>query len=343
VSKAGHSYTSWYHVIDDVKDVVEVLRKQRWDNDYDEIEDEETIEARQQMLSKDDPRMLQEKLDNTLDKSFQDLDKQLKALWDERVESRTNAAMAMYILRVIRDIRNQMPDRAAIRHFGFAIVPSLHTCVALKVCGPALIDFESSGLAQRAVISRPLWEGEPPLPSQPSPQVFLFLRNLSHAMGDAGMDIWTPAGVAAVKRQLDDRLSDMWSNAIEAVASQDIEEAGAKEPEDEKAPQEDTDEESKNEESEDREDEKEEAEQADATEFTSDQRRDLHVQWLYDVSYLRSCIGSSERVKASNKLQKVEDLLWRQTNFEGDTPRQRISKAARDYWERTSLLFGLLA
>ncbi|KAL3953678.1 hypothetical protein ACCO45_011634 [Purpureocillium lilacinum] len=73
VSKAAHSYSSWYHVIDDVEGVVELLRKQRWDNDYDEIEDEETIEARQQALSKDDPRQLQEKLDATLDKSFQEL------------------------------------------------------------------------------------------------------------------------------------------------------------------------------------------------------------------------------------------------------------------------------
>jgi len=47
VARAVTGYKSWASVIGDVEEVVEQLKRQRWDNDVDEIEDEETIDRAQ--------------------------------------------------------------------------------------------------------------------------------------------------------------------------------------------------------------------------------------------------------------------------------------------------------
>lgn len=331
VSRAGTCYTSWYHVIDDVKDVVKLLTNQRWDNDYDEVEDEETIEARQQVLSKDDPKLLQDKLDMTLDKAFEDLHEQLQQLWNGRAKDKTSAAVAMYMLRVVRDIRRQIPERPAIQRFGLSIVPSLHSSVAESISASSEHDFETSGLAERTVVGRPLWEGEPALPSQPSPQVFLFLRDLSQAMADAGMDIWTSAAVAVMKKHLDDRLSGLWAAASEAAASESPDRSAEK--------KEETSESGESEETKENGVDGEESKKK----TPEEQRRELYVQWLFDVSYMRSCTTSiNNSGEKEDHLLKVEDALWEKSELE-KSHRERITKSARDYWQRTSLLFGLLA
>ncbi|KYK61439.1 hypothetical protein DCS_02581 [Drechmeria coniospora] len=214
VSKAIHSYSSWFHVIGDVKEVVEQLKKQRWDNDVDEVEDEETIEARQNILSKDDPQKLQDMLDTTLDKSFKDLEEQLAKLWRERPEGTTNSAVAMYLVRILREIRSQLPERPSISDFGLAMVPSLHRQIVLQVSAPALDNFSTNSLTMRTVPSRPLWEGELPLPSQPSPEIFQFLRALSLSMMDAGVDLWSASALAMMKKHLCERLCAAWQTQL---------------------------------------------------------------------------------------------------------------------------------
>ncbi|KAG6025332.1 hypothetical protein E4U41_001533, partial [Claviceps citrina] len=134
VSKASHSYGSWFRIVGDVKAVVEQLRTQRWDNDndndydydYDEIEDEDTIEARRKALGEEDPTKLQQTLDNTLDASFAALETQIRQLWERHGGGPSGGAMAIYLIRVVRDIRMQLPDRPAVRDFGLPMVPGWH-------------------------------------------------------------------------------------------------------------------------------------------------------------------------------------------------------------------------
>ncbi|KAM5358972.1 hypothetical protein ACJZ2D_014834 [Fusarium nematophilum] len=285
VSKAAHCYKSWYHVIDDVKEVVEQLRRQRWDNDYDEIEDEETIEARQKLLSKDDPQMLQEKLDTTLDRTFKELEDQIEKFWDERAEASRNGKVAMYFLRVLRDIRHQLPQRPSIEMFGLALVPSLQNKVAVAVSGSALDDFSKRGMAQRAVVGRALWEGEPPLPNQPSPEIFQLLRSLSLSMSDEGVDLWTKAAVSALKKHLSKQLCETWEATLKA---------------------------------------------------------DLFTQWLFDIALLKRCIGNASD-ESSTPFQDLEDKVFEHSKLEDAAARQRVAKSANDFWQRTSLLFGILA
>ncbi|RBR03168.1 uncharacterized protein FIESC28_11798 [Fusarium coffeatum] len=350
VSKAAHSYKSWYHVIDDVKEVVEQLRRQRWDNDYDEIEDEETIEARQKLLSKDDPQMLQERLDTTLDKSFKELEDQIQGLWSERAESSKNGRVAMYFLRVMRDIRQQLPDRPSIRTFGLKIVPSLHENVAIAVSKSALDEFAAQGVTQRVVVGRPLWDGEPALPNQPSPEVFQFLRSLSLSMSDEGVDLWTKAAVSVMKRHLTQRLCEMWEKSLAENSAEETDVSNKPDDDDGEPKKDDQDTEKEDEDGAEEKDSDAEISTGDEIPGDNDtnsglsfeQKADLLTQWLFDISLLRHCISNVEQ-DSSDLFQKLEDKVYQQSKLSNATARQRISKSANDFWQRTSLLFGLLA
>jgi len=239
VNKAVASYKSWFRVIDDVGQVVEQLRRQRWDNDVDgEIEDEETIEHRQQLLARDDPQKLSAHLSVSLVKAFKDLDDQLAALWSTyRQNSPNRGQMAMYLLRLLRDVRGRLPDGQqqqqqqqgdqTIKAFGLASVPSLHEALVEAVIVSPVDEFATSALARRTVVGRSLWEKGAPngaasdleLPTSPSPGIFRFLRSLSASMGDAGGDLWSPAAVAKLKQNLREQLCKLWREAVGEVTS----------------------------------------------------------------------------------------------------------------------------
>lgn len=350
VSKAAHCYKSWYHVIDDVKEVVEQLRRQRWDNDYDEIEDEETIEARQKILSKDDPQMLQERLDATLDKSFKELEDQIQSLWDERAESSRNGKVAMYFLRVLRDIRHQLPERPSIKSFGLKAVPSMHEKVAVAVSQPTLEEFSTQGLSQRVVVGRPLWDGEPALPNQPSPEIFQFLRSLSLSMSDEGADLWTKAAVSVLKKHLTEQLCKMWEVAVVENSVDNKEDVKDEKSNEVDAKEEKDDDDTEDENAEETDEKKASAEEElpkpeDATEeqkpgLSAEQKTDVFTQWLFDIALLRRCIGNTE--SAGSSFQNLEDNVYRHSKLD-EAAKHRILKSANDFWQRASLLFGLLA
>jgi hypothetical protein len=359
VSKASHCYTSWYHVIGDVTDVVQSLTKQRWDNDDDdEIEDEETLEARQDLLSKEDPERLRRKLDTSLDTSFEELEEQLQKLWEVRRTGPRGGRVAMYLLRVIRDVRKQLPQRDSIQKFGLAMVSSLHETIAVSVSAGPVAHFTETALATRTVVCRPLWEGEELLlPVQPSPGLFLFLRDLATSMGDAGMDLWSPTAVQVLKQRLLERVAENWTKALDAAetdfaashekkkktakaddkeasrSKKGTEENGAQHAGDK---QDDDDEEKETEEI-----ETEKEEEEDGADDSSDNRHDLYVQWGFDLALLRHGLGQA----SGDALAKLEALQKTVTKHaEVDQPsRDRMAKSAEHFWQRTSLLFGLLA
>jgi hypothetical protein len=339
VSRALNGYKSWFHVIDDVKDVVAELQKQRWDNDYDEIEDEETIEARQQLLSKDDPKMLQNRLDSALDKSFRELQEHLEKLWEERKDKPASSAIAMYYLRVLRDIRTQLPERKSVEGFGLKMVPELQEQVVLQVSQTPLQHFADNSLSQRRAVTRPLWDGEPPLPSQPSPGVFQFLRDLSLSMSDAGMDLWTPAAAAVMKKRLSEQLCEKWSDALKAaVADESGGDSKKVVPNPKKTEkQADGGDDSATANAQDDEGSGEEEKNDEES-----NKEDLYIQWAFDIGLLRECVASSSTVSCED-LDKLSAEVYKHAPSIDDAARKRIDDASKNFWQRTSLLFGLLA
>ncbi|KAI1189821.1 hypothetical protein F5B17DRAFT_428127 [Nemania serpens] len=329
VSRAVTGFESWHQIIGNVGDLVEQLKRQRWDNDEDEIEDEEVIEARQDLLSKDDPQLLHARLNDSLLKAFKDLDEQLTTLWRGRKDSLDSGHIAMYILRILRDIRSRLPQLEGIRSFGLDNVPSLHEKLAADVSVSPLEEFTLTTLTQKRVAGRALWEGEPALPTQPSPSTFKLLRNLTMSMGNPGVDLWTPAAVKTLKRIFGQQLVDVWRKEL-AVPELDSDEAEA-----EAAPKTDGDEDG--EPSTDT-DDKANTEEAEKVPVRS---KDVFVQWLFDVHLLQHylSIGDSESDRA---MRDLASEILEKTGLDAEAE-HRLVKASLEYWKRTSLLFGLLA
>ncbi|KAH8879905.1 hypothetical protein GQ53DRAFT_737836 [Thozetella sp. PMI_491] len=370
VSKAVTSYTSWYHVIDDVDQIVDQLKRQRWDNDVDEIEDEETIEQRQQLLSKDDPQGLIKHLHASLAKAFNTLDEQLTALWAKHSKGSNKGHISMYLLRILRDVRSKLPELESVKGFGLGMVPSLHEILAADVVISSLDEFVTAVLTRKTVLGRSLWAGEPELPTSPSPGTFRFLRSLCLSMGDAGGDLWSPAAVAVLKQHLAKQINDHWLAALEAQAAEplaqpqdaekdktedkeegdnDNEEEGETKEEqagDEKSAAEAGDEKQEGEEKEEGNDEAdsdgktEEAAQPNKEAITAEQRRDLQVQWLVDVAYLQCCLSSPGL--STDVFKELEGSLFQKTGLDSTEVKQRVDKASQEYWKKTSLLFGSL-
>ncbi|KAJ4304135.1 hypothetical protein N0V88_001745 [Collariella sp. IMI 366227] len=296
VSKAVTSYKSWFHVIDDVGQVVDQLKRQRWDNDA---------------------LALSQHLDRLLGEAYKRLDEQLATLWNGQREGPNNGAIAMYFVRLLRDIRARLPKLEAVKGFGLAAVPSLHEVVAKTVIITPLDNFATSALARKTVVGRSLWEGQPALPGSPSPGTFRFLRNLVTAMGDAGGDLWSPAAVRVLKQHLNKQLSEAWMEVFGALGiseGAEVKGTDGEAAENEEPPQEDTG---------------KEAEDA------LKQHQDLLVQWLMDISYLRLFLGSEDALK------ELEHTFYQKSGLEKPA-KERLAKSSQDYFKRTGLLFGLL-
>ncbi|KAK8088018.1 hypothetical protein PG997_002979 [Apiospora hydei] len=346
VAKAVTGYEIWYRLIDDVNEVVGQLQRQRWDNDVEEIEDEETIEVRQKLLSKDDPDKINKRLNTALEQSFQQLDEELNTLWQKHIGSADSGHIAMYLLRVLRAIRMQLPKLDSTKSFGLESFPSLQEKLAIEVGLAPLEGFSSDALARTRVTGRSLWEGEPALPTLPSPGVFKLLRDLIRSMGDAGLDLWSPSAVNLLKKTFGKQLGDAWRAALEsdgAITKTD-EPMKAKVPgEEEKSEGEKDEKDEKSDGDESLGDEKEGSEKASgaATKETpsTDQRQDLLIQWLYDIHLLKVYLGTSET--PNEELKKLADEVLKKTGLE-DGVSERLRKATQEYWRRTSLLFGLL-
>lgn len=376
VARAVTGYKSWASVIDDVEEVVEQLKRQRWDNDVDEIEDEETIDQRQQALSRDDPAKLQKRLDEALEKAFKELDKHLSGLWEKEKDGENSGKIAMYLIRILRDIRAKLPKLSIVKGFGLGMVPSLQEKIASTVALEPVIDFADTPLTRKVVIGRSLWEGSPELPTSPSPGVFRFLRNLSLAMSNAGTDLWSPSAVSILKKVVGRELSAHWTKALEAhlaveepesTANKDTEaeeeksknltpkeaeheestgeaEGAANGEEEDTAQQtEDTvkeqDDNDKEKESPANEEEEQKAAEAEKATVTERLRKDLLIQWLFDISMLRCHISSSD---ASDELTELEEAMWKETRLEDASVRHRLNRSSQEYWKRSALLFGLL-
>lgn len=398
VARAVTGYKSWAQVIDDVEEVVEQLKRQRWDNDVDEVEDEETIEQRQQALSMDDPNKLQERLHGALERAFQDLDEQLSNLWDASRGGDNRGSIAMYLLRILRDVRARLPKLEAVRGFGLGMVASLQETTAATVAAAPMDSFASGGLARKRVVGRSLWEGDPELPTSPSPGVFRLLRDLTVAMGDAGSDLWSPAAVAVLRSHVSKELSGRWTAALEAHLVEDevkpeadkavdevedgkaedggeVDEAEGSEDkagdtkdeaegdktaepaEDDEANKQDEDKAahdpvsgekaeaaddpaSEEPKTTDESTTEKKAEAAEESALAEKLRRDLLIQWLFDIGVLRLSINTTE---TPDELKGLEEAVWKKTDLEGMPARQRLNKASQDYWKRSSLLFGLLS
>ncbi|TGO55203.1 hypothetical protein BCON_0095g00170 [Botryotinia convoluta] len=326
VSRVVDSFHTWRHLIEKIGTYIDQLKKQRWDDDLEDMEDDESLESRQNLLSKEDPQMLQDRLDSSLEKSFQELHTKITSLVDQHKDNRSIGKMPVYILRILRDIRAELPSIPALQEFGISLVSSLHENLAGMVSENPVLTLAKS-LKKKKVAGRALWEGTPELPVQPSPATFKFLRGLSIAMADAGADLWSPVAVKVLKAHLDSKVGDQWSMTLkekEGEASNGTTEFPPEAP--------GTDAEEK---------EGDAPAPAPVVEVDEEKQKDLLKQSLFDIFVLQQALASQSDDK-EKKLKNLADEVEARLNLEG-REKKRVVNGAAEYWKRCSLLFGLLA
>ncbi|KAI2612597.1 uncharacterized protein GGS25DRAFT_125652 [Hypoxylon fragiforme] len=332
VARVVTSYESWHHLVDSVSELIDQLKRQHWDDDVDEIEDEDDIAARQKLLSQDDPELLQKKLDETTEEAFKDLDKHLATAWQSRVGDPDNGPIAMYILRILRDIRGRLPKLEGIKSFGLESAPSLHDKLAIYISISPLEKFTATTLTRRRVAGRALWEGEPALPTQPSPGTFKLLHSLVTNMGDAGLDLWTPVAVSVLKRTFGRQLVQLWHGELESegAGGQATDAVSEEKPSTPKDGSLDNAEE---------EEDKDASSSEKVPEAKSEKSKDIYIQWIYDIHLLQQCLGSD--VSSEEPFKAFVEEVFEKTGLES-AAKERLAKTSQEYWKRTSLLFGLL-
>ncbi|KAF7926365.1 uncharacterized protein EAE98_006660 [Botrytis deweyae] len=326
VSRVVNSFHTWRHLIEEIGTYIDQLKKQRWDDDLEDMEDDESLESRQNLLSKEDPQMLQDHLNSSLEKSFQELHNKITSLVDQHKDNKSIGKISVYILRILRDIRAELPSIPTLQEFGISLVPSLHENLAGMVSENSVLTLARS-LKKKKVAGRALWEGTPELPVQPSPATFKFLRGLSSAMADAGADLWSPIAVKVLKVHLDSQVGDQWGIALkekEEVANDGTTESLTEVP--------GTDVEEK---------EGNAPAPAPVVEADEEKQKDLLKQSLFDIFVLQQALASQSDDE-ENKLTKLADEVEAKLNLEG-REKKRVVNGAAEYWKRCSLLFGLLA
>ncbi|RFU32234.1 hypothetical protein B7463_g4110, partial [Scytalidium lignicola] len=309
------AYQTWYHLVDELTNSIDQLRRQRWNDNLEDIEDDDSIESRQQLLSSEDPQMLQNELDAGLEIAFTELHKKVTGFWTRFKESENIGQISMYILRILRDIRSELPKNNALQTFGLSIVPSLHQELASTVAADSIKQFAKS-FNRKKVVGRSLWEGTPELPVQPSPATFKFFYNLSKAMADAGADLWSPSAIDFFKKHLRLEIGDAWKLALDSQVQSESKEDN---PPDSDAAL-----------------ETEKVQKTDA-----EKRKEVLIQWLFDIFVLESSLESSS-LPAVDKLEKLEKTISSQLELDSAS-RKRLQQGSKEYWKRTNLLFGLLA
>ncbi|PBP20271.1 hypothetical protein BUE80_DR008891 [Diplocarpon rosae] len=336
VSRVFRGYQAWRHLIDEVIVILEQLKKQRWDDDLEDIEDDLSVESRHNLLSTDDPKMLQEHLDTSLEEAYRLLHDKISALLGTYEESEQIAQMSMYLLRIIRDIRSELPNNTTLQGFGLPLVSPLHQRLVSEVSAAPLRAY-SETFTRKRVAGRALWEGTPELPVQPSPGTFKLLHSLSLAMAKVGGDLWSPAAVRNLKQNLRAGIGQGWSEALVAGLG-----AGAKV--DRATDGEETTnvvETNHVEESTNGDEPKKPEEEARKETIEVTKTSDVSIQSLFDVLLLQSALELPDP-GAEDGLVTLGSTMEEKLELDA-AARKRLRVSAKDYWKRTSLLFGLLA
>ncbi|KAH7393472.1 hypothetical protein BKA64DRAFT_676297 [Cadophora sp. MPI-SDFR-AT-0126] len=319
VSRVFRGYQTWQHLVGEISVVISQLRKQRWDDDLEDVEDDLSVESRNALLSTEDPKMLQDHLDSSLEEAYQVLNEKISALLTTYEESEQIGQISVYLLRIIRDIRTELPANDTLQSFGLPLVKPLHQRLASQVSSKPLHAF-SKTCTRKKLPGRALWEGTPELPIQPSPGTFKLLHNLTLAMAKAGGDLWSPAAVAVLKMNLREAVAYNWGEALKAKADTNGITNGDKPVNGEEIV--------------------DGEEKTAQVEVVTEKNDDLLIQTLFDIFLLQNAFeipgtNADELVKLGESVEKQAEL--------DAAAKKRVLGAAKEYWKRTALLFGLLA
>jgi conserved oligomeric Golgi complex subunit 1 len=204
------SVQTWATSVTLSMDSVNKLRKERWIDiieESDEVDEDETIEKIETALQTDDPNLYDHEHSASLSGATLQFQNRVKEAGNQLAT--TEARKAVFLLRTIRGIHEILATRPTsfpqldLRPL-FSAVPHLHHILATETTTKLFRTLQPSTFAlkpqQTRALSQHLWEGNPPLPTQPSPRIFKLLQHLTSIMAQQGPDLWSATAVAAVKR-----------------------------------------------------------------------------------------------------------------------------------------------
>ena len=353
VNEALHVFDEWMQSIQGAQNAIKKMKEMRWDQNPDDIADEILAEPPQVLLSNKDPKILEEVLQRSISDAFDNLAKELDQMEKVLANEQQSGEKAVFLLRILRELRQQVPKLGVPIATSLStslrdtvIEPTCHTLLAASVCIGPTSHFHKGVqqyLRRPNPPARALWEGNPPLPIQPSPAAFKFLREVMAGMGNAGHDLWNPTTVQTLKVNLENaRASDL----LEVVNASTSEETSLPNGHDKAVS--DADDPNGTEDGGSKEDGTEDSHNAQdaASPAPSSAARSpgCFIQLLFDVFYLYNALRP--KVEDSSGYDEEHEEITSELSKQGSidkVARQRLEKSASDYWKKTYLLFALLA
>lgn len=322
-------YESWLGTIRKRRDIINDLKKDNWEDLLEDEVDEDDIERINGVLKEDDPDTLLQEHGNTLTKGFSELQDSLGGVLDKLSGTRRSDQAAL-LLRMTREIQTSIPSSLLDGGtFAQDIIPRLHDIIAERVISQCPMSILTSSLIPEPsrCPGRTLWEGDTPLPIQPSPMAFKMLHQLVLAMEDLGPDLWNRPAIEQLKKELGKSIASSIQSSLERNSSDNRSATS----DSSQCPSES-----------EQKDETGSNENSDRA-LDSDVMRDSKIQLSFDVLYLDHALAVKESPgeESASELHPVAGLLQDQLELDNEAV-QILEKRSRSYWERTRLLFGLL-
>lgn len=322
-------YTAWLHRIEAIEEMITNMRKIRWEEGLDEIQvDEDELEDKQILLSEDDPLFLESELRYALENSFLALQGSIGNVVPN-AEASDRGQQAVYLIRIWRDIRQRFPTKLQHLNLGHNSIIQLQQIAADAVMSSPLqaSQRQIERLQESSkVLGRPLWEGNPELPVLPSSWIFKLLHKLSVSMMTLGSDIWCPQATNILKTRLRAEIvlqlekSGKPAKQANGSTSTELDMLGDDPKATEAAPI-----------------------NGDNQEYNSKKpNEDDKIQRIFDLLYLMQAMAGKGKPFESDSLALMQQSIVEEIGL-AESSRKRMSKAAEEYWKRTSLLFALLA
>lgn len=334
VSAVLEKYHGWLSVIEESRESIDGLRQIRWADVLDEGEDEDLDIDVPAMLNDDDPRLLREALQAAIEQAFETLQNSLSTTFDT-LEKPGQSGEAAFMLKTIRLARRDLPVQFISSDYALSqsIVPELQKILATDIVartGPWKSPATSKSKSGK-VPGRTLWEGDPEIPVQPTPSTFKYLRRLVRSMDQYGAGLWDASTTQTLKSAMLDEISKAIKYSLENLNSPVDHEDSKK-----SASQDDEETESaRNGEDSDPATPETESIESDSAADVKDRK----IQLYFDSVYLNDAFA----VQHSERSQLTEVLGTLRSSL--DLPAKatkNLENAAREYWKRTQLLFGLL-
>lgn len=326
-------YTMWLQRIVQLEGMIKDIRETKWDDAVDDMEEDDILDDKQILLSEDDSRLLQEELQDALQKSLTSLQDSIKGFTSE-LDDPNGVEKVAYLLRVWKDVRGQLPTSYRDPAFGIDSVLALQESMAALAIDTTLSASEKlivKAAHNVPLVSRTLWEGDPELPVFPSSWVFRLLHDLVHFMTAQGSDIWGPQATDTLKKRLRAGLALHFQQSLTPVSQIN---KGQNDNVEEEARQHLV---------------------ADEIDLTNGEdslgdgitakgvNLDSRTQGLFDMIYLN--VATTRKSGADGKEDGMADIIKVTEGEVGldEACLRRMRRNAEEYWKRTSLLFALIA